>query len=70
MTAQYLPDSDAVLHYRGKRAFIISGLYDGKPFDQHSIGLFGIEGHEGTYRDADDGELSNSGTSSMAVSIL
>ena len=22
--------------------------------------LFGIEGHEGTYRDADDGELSNS----------
>jgi len=59
-TAQYLPNSDAILHYRGRRAFIISGLYDDKPFDQHSIGLFGIEGHEGTYRDADDGELSNS----------
>jgi len=56
-TAQYLPDSDAILHYRGKRAFIIGGQYDGKPFDQHSVGLFGIEGHEGTYRDADDGEL-------------
>lgn len=56
-TAQYLPDSDAILHYRGKRAFIVSGLYDGKPFDQHSVGLFGIEDHEGTYRDADDGEL-------------
>lgn len=56
-TAQYLPDSDAILHYRGKRAFIVSGVYDNKPFDQHSIGLFGIEEHEGTYRDADDGEL-------------
>lgn len=59
-TAQYLPDSDAVLHYRGRRAFVISGDAEGRPFDQHSIGLFGIEGHEGTYRDADDGELSQS----------
>ena len=59
-TAQYLPNSDAILHYRGHRAFVISGQYNNQPFDQHSIGLFGIEGHEGTYKDADDGELSNS----------
>ncbi len=57
-TAQYLPDSNAVLHYRGRRAFVISGRVGQIPFDQHSIGLFGIEGREGTYRDADDGELS------------
>lgn len=58
-TAQYLPDSDAVLHYRGRRAFVISGIHaDGSPFDQSTVGLFGIEGREGTYRDADDGELS------------
>jgi len=57
-TAQYLPDSDAILHYRGRRAFVISGTTaDGKPFDQHSIGLFGIENHEGTFKDAEDGEL-------------
>jgi len=56
-TAQYLPDSDAIVHYRGRRAFIVSGLHKGKPFDQHSIGLFGIEGHESTYKDAEDGEL-------------
>lgn len=56
-TAQYLPDSNAVLHYRGKRAFVIGGSYNNQPFDQFSIGLFGIEGREGTYRDADDGEL-------------
>ncbi|MCA9334557.1 glycoside hydrolase family 15 protein [Candidatus Saccharibacteria bacterium] len=58
-TAQYLPDSDALLHYRGRRAFIISGMTNGVSFDQHSVGLFGIEGHDGTYRDAEDGELSN-----------
>jgi GH15 family glucan-1,4-alpha-glucosidase len=57
-TAQYLPDSRAILHYRGRRAFIVSGICDDKPFDQHGIGLFGIEGHEGTYKDAEDGELS------------
>ncbi len=57
-TAQYLPDSDAMLHYHGRRAFIIAGTHDGEPFDQYTAGLFGIEGREGTYRDADDGELS------------
>jgi len=57
-TAQYLPDSDALLHYHGRRAFIIGASSNEQPFDQYTIGLFGIEGHEGTYRDADDGELS------------
>jgi GH15 family glucan-1,4-alpha-glucosidase len=56
-TAQYLPDSDAILHYRGRRAFVISGQHKGKPFDQFTIGLFGIEGHEGSFRDAEDGFL-------------
>jgi GH15 family glucan-1,4-alpha-glucosidase len=61
-TAQYLPDSNAILHYRGRRAFIIGGITDKdkQPFDQYTVGLFGIEGYEGTYRDADDGELSGS----------
>ncbi len=56
-TAQYLPNENAILHYRGRRAFVISGEYDKKPFDQHTIGLFGIEGRQGTYFDAGDGEL-------------
>jgi GH15 family glucan-1,4-alpha-glucosidase len=59
-TAQYLPDTHAILHYRGRRAFIISGTSGDEPFDQYSVGLFGIEDHEGTWRDADDGELSMS----------
>ncbi|HEU0266817.1 MAG TPA: glycoside hydrolase family 15 protein [Candidatus Saccharimonadaceae bacterium] len=57
-TARYLPDSHAVLHYRGRRLFVISGCTDNEPFDQYTTGLFGIEGHEGTFRDAEDGELS------------
>jgi len=59
-TAQYLPENEAILHYRGRRAFVISGWSDtiSQGFDQYTVGLFGIEGHEGSYRDADDGELS------------
>lgn len=57
-TAQYLPNSDAILHYRGHRAFVVSGSYNGDAFDQHTVGLFGIEGKKGTYCDAEDGELS------------
>lgn len=54
-TAQYLPDNKALLHYRGHRAFVIGG----RDFDQYTIGLFGIESREGTYKDAEDGELSS-----------
>lgn len=57
-TAQYLPDSNAILHYRGRRAFVVSGDYNEMPFDQYTVGLFGIEGREGTYLDAEDGDLS------------
>lgn len=58
-TAQYLPDANAILHYRGRRAFVVSAIDDaGNYFDQYTVGLFGIEGREGTYRDAEDGELS------------
>ncbi len=58
-TAQFLPDSNSILHYRGDRAFVISGWVDSenRSFDQHTIGIFGMEGREGSYRDADDGEL-------------
>lgn len=60
-TAQYLPEQNAILHYRGRRVFIISGHDDDSlPFDQHGVGLFGIEDHQGTWKDAEDGELGNS----------
>lgn len=57
-TAQYLPQAHALLHYKGRRAFIVRAMQQsGEEFDQFSIGLAGIESHEGTFRDAEDGEL-------------
>jgi GH15 family glucan-1,4-alpha-glucosidase len=58
-TAQYLPNEKAILNYKGRRTFLVRAENDqGEPFDQFSIGIWGIEGKEGTYRDAEDGELS------------
>jgi len=57
-TAQYIPNNNAILHYRGRRAFVVSGSYKDESFDQYAVGLFGVEGREGTYIDAEDGELS------------
>ena len=57
-TAQYLPDANAILHYRGRRAFVISARTEVQEyFDQYSIGLFGIEGRKGTFCDAEEGVL-------------
>lgn len=59
-TAQYLPEQSGLLLYKGRRAFVVGGKGQaGNSFNQFSIGSFGIEGKEGTYRDAEDGELSN-----------
>lgn len=57
-TAQYLPGEHAILHYKGRRAFVVSGQnHHGRPFDQYSVGLFKLGTDDGTYRDAEDGEL-------------
>jgi GH15 family glucan-1,4-alpha-glucosidase len=59
-TALFVPDENYVLDYKGRCSLLIYGCNaDGKPFDQFSIGNYGIEGKEGTYKDAEDGELTN-----------
>jgi len=58
-TVQYLPEQNAILHYKGRRAFVVGGKdATGASFSQFSVGLFGLEGHEGVFRDAEDGVLS------------
>lgn len=57
-TAYYDPGTHSIIHYRGKRVFLISARLDGVAFDDYSTGVFGREGKEGTHRDAEDGELS------------
>lgn len=57
-TVQFRPEEHALLHYKGHRVFLVGGAHaDGAPFDDYTVGLFGTEGREGTFRDAEDGEL-------------
>ncbi len=57
-TAYYAPAENAIVHYKGKRTFLVTGRVGGKSFDDYSIGLFNTEGKEGTWKDAEDGLLS------------
>lgn len=56
-TAYYDPATHSIVHYRGKRVFLINARLDGVPFDDYSTGVFHAEGKEGTHRDAEDGIL-------------
>lgn len=58
-TALYEPEDGYILDYKGRCCLLTYGQFeDGARFDQYSIGNFGIEGKEGTYKDAEDGALS------------
>lgn len=57
-TALYVPDSSYILDYKGRCALLVFGQDENnQPFDQYCVGNYGIEGKEGTFRDAEDGEL-------------
>ncbi len=58
-TALYEPEDNYLLDYKGRCSLLIYGeTSDGEPFDQYAVGNCGIEGKEGTHKDAEDGELS------------
>lgn len=57
-TAFYEPYEKAIIHYKGRRVFLISGKLNGESFNDYSVGLSRTEGKEGTWRDAENGELS------------
>ncbi len=60
-TALYEPEEAYILDYKGRVALLIGGkMDDGTLFDQFAVGGYGVEGKEGTFRDAEDGELSGS----------
>ena len=56
-TAYYEPQKKVIIHYEGRRVFVVGGEHQGKSFDSYSIGLMGVENREGTWRDAEDGKL-------------
>jgi len=59
-SAYYDPRSQALVHYKGRRYFLISGSIGGSSYGLTSfaIGQKDAPGKEGTWRDAEDGELS------------
>lgn len=58
-TAFFDPRVGAIIHYKGKDTFLINARCNEQQFTEFNIGLFGIEGKEGTYHDAYDGRLEN-----------
>jgi GH15 family glucan-1,4-alpha-glucosidase len=66
-TAFFEPKLDAIIHYKRKRYFLVGGASGGKGFYQYAIGYKETEGKEGTWRDAEDGELSSNPVAQGAV---
>ncbi len=59
-TAFWDPTHNAIVHYKGRRVFIVKGkTEDNKPIDDYTVGAYQFGGSEGTYKDAEDGDLSN-----------
>ncbi len=56
-TGFYDPRVNAIIHYKGDTAILVNAVSGKQSFQQYNIGLFGIEGKQGTYLDAVDGEL-------------
>ncbi|MBI4178331.1 glycoside hydrolase family 15 protein [bacterium] len=63
-TAYYEPVNDVLIHYKGRRYFLINGTAPGadpashKTIHQYCTGVKEFGGQEGSWRDAEDGELS------------
>lgn len=58
-TASYDPGTNSMVHYKGKRYFLISAFRDGrKGIDQFATGYKQFRHFEGTWKDAEDGVLS------------
>ena len=57
-TALFVPEENYILDYKGRCSLLIYAQANDQPFDQFSVGNYGIEGKAGTYMDATDGELS------------
>jgi GH15 family glucan-1,4-alpha-glucosidase len=58
-TALFVPDDNYILDYKGRCCLLCAGRFSGDgDFDQFAVGNYAIEGKAGTFKDAEDGELS------------
>jgi oligosaccharide amylase len=56
-TGFFDPRVNAIIHYKGNTTILVNAMSGKQSFQEYNIGLFGIEGKEGTYLDANDGVL-------------
>lgn len=56
-TAFYNPFLDAVIHYKGENYFLFFGRTEMGGIQQYSTGIKDFGGYEGTWKDAEDGQL-------------
>ena len=68
-TAMFDPALRAIIHYKARRYFLVNGAVgSGEPgIAEYACGRSGISGAEGTWRDAEDGELSMAAVAQGAV---
>ncbi|TAL27459.1 MAG: glycoside hydrolase family 15 protein [Nitrospirae bacterium] len=67
-TAYYDPDEKAIIHYKGKRYFLMSGIRNNiQGIDQYAAGIKEFHGLEGTWKDAEDGRLEGSSIAQGSV---
>jgi GH15 family glucan-1,4-alpha-glucosidase len=58
ITAYYSPHSDAVIHFKKDRYILVSGSSGAEGLYQYAVGVTEFGGLKGTWKDAEDGELS------------
>lgn len=67
-TAYYDPDERAIIHYKERRYFLISGMKNNiQGLDQYATGRKEFHGLEGTWKDAEDGKLEGNPISQGSV---
>ncbi len=68
-SAYYDPAPRALIHYKDNRWFLMNGRVESASagFDQWAVGTKDTAGNEGTWRDAEDGELSGNSVVQGAV---
>ena len=67
-TAYFDPDEKAIIHYKGNRYFLMSGMRNTiQGIDQYATGVKEFHGLEGTWKDAEDGVLEGSPISQGSV---
>jgi len=59
ITAYYDPKTDAIIHFKKDRYFLISGSSSEERLFQFAVGVTEFGGLRGTWKDAEDGNLSN-----------